>query len=76
MHLVAKGHDLVWQLKCVFTPQECKSGACVCKEGFSACAARGGRCLDAESCPAGGSAGSYAVDINTQGVSGTPGASG
>ena len=45
----------------------------MCKEGFSACAARGGRCLDAKSCPAGGETGSYAVDINTQGVGGTVG---
>ena len=50
--------------------QECKAGTCACKEGFSPCAARGGRCLDVASCPAGPGTDSAAADINTQGVGG------
>ena len=53
--------------------QECKSGTCKCKAAFPVCTAKGGRCLDAQSCPAGNDTGSYAVDINTQGVGGTVG---
>ena len=58
---------------CVSLSQVCNSGTCVCKEGFPACATRGGRCLDAQSCPAGSGGGSNAVDINTQDVGGTVG---
>ena len=50
--------------------QICSGGVCACKAGFTACAARGGRCLDAQSCPGGGSSSGSASDLNTQGSGG------
>ena len=50
--------------------QICSGGVCACKAGFTACAARGGRCLDAQSCPGGGSSSGGASDLNTQGSGG------
>lgn len=41
------------QTNCDFFTQICQAGACTCKQGFSPCPTRGGRCLDAESCPPG-----------------------
>ena len=54
--------------------QVCGNGQCVCNEagGFRACAARGGRCLNA-GCPDGQTAGA-ASDINVQGTRGMPNA--
>ena len=54
--------------------QICGNGQCVCNEagGFRACAARGGRCLNA-GCPD-GQTGGAASDINVQGTRGMPNA--
>ncbi|CAK0786204.1 hypothetical protein CVIRNUC_009417 [Coccomyxa viridis] len=59
---------------CDFYTQVCGNGQCVCNEagGFRACAARGGRCLNA-GCPDGQTTGT-ASDINVQGTRGMPNA--